>query len=117
SVTTAGAGGRVIDALQNLSVVRTYVPQRKRRIVIYAVGALITAGGWGQNMIWVQPTFACKTARELRVWQGIEQADHADGVAASSMKSSIMASAIETFSLSNPTMKPAVTSIPAPYIL
>src|SRR5271165_1518576 len=30
-------------------------------------------------MIGVQPTFAGKAARELGVWQGIEQADHADG--------------------------------------
>ena len=37
----------------------------------------------------------------------------ATGMAASSMKST-MASAIETFSLSKPTMKPAVTSMPAP---
>ena len=29
-------------------------------------------------MIGMQPTLAGKTARELRVWQGIEQADHAD---------------------------------------
>ncbi|MHC2533981.1 hypothetical protein ACVJMY_003550 [Bradyrhizobium diazoefficiens] len=34
------------------------------------------------------------------------------GIAASSMNS-IMASAIETFSLSKPTMKPAVTRMPA----
>jgi hypothetical protein len=49
SVNTARIGGRVIDALQNLSVVHQDVAQRTRRIVIYAIGALIAAGGWPES--------------------------------------------------------------------
>ena len=43
SVNTARIGGRVVDALQNLSVVHQDVAQRTRRIEIYAIRALIAA--------------------------------------------------------------------------
>src|SRR5258708_39392080 len=75
---TPGISRRIVDCLKNALVVEKHLLSRPQGVKIQTLGALITNACRIEFRRWVQATFLLKPARELRIGQGVQQADHAN---------------------------------------
>ena len=109
---TPEIGYRIIDLLQHVLVVEQYLAPRSHRIEVEALSALVRAALVVGLDEWVQPAFLREPARELRVRQRVQQRRPCRPESRPPRSASTIASATMPFSLSKPTMKPAVTKMP-----